>query len=161
MSSCRNLPYLKRDCDSNLISFFANILWQLSKPALLKKGLRLKLIKLVLHTSTSLSKPALLKKGLRLKLIKLVLHTSTSLSKPALLKKGLRRQNADIPNPTWLISRRNLPYLKRDCDGVGAPLSFILHLISRNLPYLKRDCDKKSSSGSSSPNSFTVETCPT
>ncbi len=61
-----------------------------------------------------MSKPALLKKGLRQKIPPPAQPGGVVLSKPALLKKGLRlRGNYKIT--AWDIGR-NLPYLKRDCD---------------------------------------------
>ena len=157
----RNLPYLKRDCDLACPHVSEVLLW--SKPALLKKGLRLvydkysdwirtfqskpALLKKGLRQMTSLllllkvpwSKPALLKKGLRLFCLFLLRSTPLLLSKPALLKKGLRRV-LFVTNHTHTISR-NLPYLKRDCDTIFVSFSSTSNMFSRNLPYLKRDCD--------------------
>ena len=61
----------------------------MSKPALLKKGLRL--FNCCFHKPPPplVSKPALLKKGLRLLSDNILDGNATS--KPALLKKGLRR----------------------------------------------------------------------
>ena len=63
---------------------------ELSKPALLKKGLRHTLS--FTHTIhlLILSKPALLKKGLRLGIGRYFINRDLIKSKPALLKKGLR-----------------------------------------------------------------------
>ncbi len=113
-SLCRNLPYLKRDCD------FA----QLLKPG---------------ATHKKMSKPALLKKGLRLENFTISFQ-NRSKSKPALLKKGLRHNAYAQHRPTPSLCR-NLPYLKRDCDILPTESRMTFHKIRRNLPYLKRDCD--------------------
>jgi len=86
------------------------------------------------------SKPALLKKGLR-QLLPLLIKKRGRVpwSKPALLKKGLR-QDRPIYFPSTTISR-NLPYLKRDCDSYKIHILPPLFFCRRNLPYLKRDCD--------------------
>ena len=120
---CRNLPYLKRDCDALSSAKPSAKYSDASKPALLKKGLRplnlfsyflqlqgrnLPYLKrdcdegygFYLFKEEGKSKPALLKKGLRL-FLRGGLGPRAE-SKPALLKKGLRpalqqfHKNSDI-----------------------------------------------------------------
>jgi len=114
----RNLPYLKRDCDIlSLILFTKLTSIQLSKPALLKKGLRRN------YTHT-------------LSIKQLILIICRNLP---YLKRDCDSWE-DIPYKKTLQKCRNLPYLKRDCD-TRTFVIFISFIRRRNLPYLKRDCD--------------------
>ena len=86
----RNLPYLKRDCDL-IYKPIQQHRPELSKPALLKKGLRPPKGSHCGELSNNKSKPALLKKGLRP--MGAFFHSVCAIvSKPALLKKGLRQK---------------------------------------------------------------------
>ena len=104
---CRNLPYLKRDCDDTYHGM-------------------LKLCPLR-------SKPALLKKGLRLSTTCQSNRMADVVSKPALLKKGLRH----LPQPLRQRGTggcRNLPYLKRDCDRMQS--KFLPSVFFKSKPAL-------------------------
>ena len=131
--SCRNLPYLKRDCDK-FITIFIQISIKSRNLPYLKRDCD------ITAYTPHRSSPAIP-------------------SKPALLKKGLRPIN-HLNFATPSITSRNLPYLKRDCDIALQTICPFSSSSGRNLPYLKRDCDVKYIvflfSGT-----LIVETCPT
>ncbi len=110
LNHCRNLPYLKRDCD--IIQGEASFEGQgfESKPALLKKGLRLGIV------------------------LQIFLHC--------------------------LLSRRNLPYLKRDCDPTLSANSVYLHHCSSKPALLKKGL-RLGIFIKDSTQIYVVETCPT
>jgi hypothetical protein len=131
----------------------------MSKPALLKKGLRqYDFSNFFITDFSSRNLPYLKRDCDLLNIFSLVF--SIQLSKPALLKKGLRHPILD-PISHTTPPCRNLPYLKRDCDTTNTANLAAPHSKSRNLPYLKRDCDKENFLKFNLLTSISVETCPT
>ncbi len=132
----------------------------LSKPALLKKGLRQVFCSKIFNSLHFLSKPALLKKGLRL--IQFYLHPRSILNSRNLpyLKRDCDSLKISSSLLSFVLCSRNLPYLKRDCDFIFVLFYFCKQKKCRNLPYLKRDCDFNNRDNISLDTSI-VETCPT